>query len=59
MTHAAGAAARLVDAMTGDRGLPEELAVDRFAGQAADELKAAALRLYRDIYANDSSVPIE
>lgn len=59
VTHAAGAAARLVDAMAGDRILPEELAVDRFAGRAADELKVAALRLYRDIYANDSSVPIE
>ena len=55
VTHGAGAAASLVDAMAGDGALPDELAVNRFAGQPADALRAAALRLYRDIYANEST----
>lgn len=54
ITHAAGAAGSLAAAML-DRGdLAPELAVDRFEGRDEDELERAALRLYRDIYANDS-----
>lgn len=53
ITHAAGAAARLADAMTGGCELPRELGVDRFAGRPGDALQAAALRLYRDIYAHE------
>lgn len=57
ITHAAGAARALARAMTTGSELPPELAVDRFgspdeAGRRA--LRGAALRLYRDIYANDS-----
>lgn len=55
VTHGAGAAARLVDAMTGGNAMPDELAVNRFAGQPANVLEDAALRLYRDIYANESA----
>jgi len=55
VTHGAGAAAKLVDAMTGDSELPDELAVDRFAGRPVNVLREAALRLYRDIYANESA----
>lgn len=55
ITHGAGAAERLADAMAGDSELPDELAVHRFAGQPADILQQAALRLYRDIYANESA----
>ena len=34
--------------------LPPQLAVDRFAGGDMSVLRASALRLYRDIYANTS-----
>lgn len=55
VTHAAGAAGRLVAAVLDDAPLPRELSVDRFAaGDVSDEdLRRAALQLYRDIYAND------
>lgn len=56
VTHAAGAARALTRTMTDDAPLPAELAVDRF-GPLDDasrlELRSAALRLYRDIYANE------
>ncbi|MGQ7296436.1 NAD(P)/FAD-dependent oxidoreductase [Quadrisphaera sp. KR29] len=57
VTHAAGAARHVVAAVLDGAPLPRELAVDRFAtGAASDEdLRRAALRLYRDIYANDSA----
>lgn len=57
ITHAAGAARSLAATMTEDAPLPADLAVDRF-GQidhgTRDKLQDAALRLYRDIYANDA-----
>lgn len=53
VTHAAGSARRLAAAMLDGEALPTELAIDRFAGRPADALREAALRLYRDIYAND------
>lgn len=34
--------------------LPGELAVDRFDGDGWDALHTRAMRLYRDIYANDT-----
>lgn len=54
VTHAAGAARALRRAMTGEASTPQELAVGRFAGRDQDELRARALRLYRDIYANEA-----
>ena len=52
VTHAAGAAHHLVRWLTGGEPLVdlEPLAPDRFAGRDGDDLVAAALRLYRDIY---------
>lgn len=54
VTHAGGAARSLVELMTGTTpgiaGL-DALRPDRFAGRSAVELRAGALRLYRDIYA--------
>jgi len=55
ITHAAGAAAMLVDAMADAAQSPPELAIDRFDGDDPNELRTRALRLYRDIYANDSA----
>lgn len=55
VTHGAGAAAELANVMIDDSELPDELAVDRFVGQSEDILQEAALRLYRDIYANESA----
>ena len=54
VTHAGGAAVALAAALRDGTGLPPELATDRFAGRGADELRASALRLYRDIYAHDA-----
>ncbi|WP_225796398.1 NAD(P)/FAD-dependent oxidoreductase [Streptomyces aculeolatus] len=53
VTHAAGAAAALAEAMDGgDAGAGfAALAPDRFAGEPAGELRRRALRHYRDIYA--------
>jgi glycine/D-amino acid oxidase-like deaminating enzyme len=53
VTHAAGAAKLLAAAITDGDALPPELDPGRFAGRDAEELRAAALRLYRDIYANE------
>lgn len=55
VTHAAGAAAMLAEALTTDRALPPELGVARFAGTDLAILRERALRLYRDIYANDEN----
>lgn len=54
ITHAAGAAAALADGLAGGAELPAELALSRFEGHRREELVDAALRLYRDIYANDA-----
>jgi glycine/D-amino acid oxidase-like deaminating enzyme len=54
ITHAAGAAAALAGALASGSPLPGELAVDRFGTHDAASLRMAALRLYRDIYANDA-----
>lgn len=54
VTHAAGAARMLRQALTGAAPTPESLAVGRFTGRDRQELTAGALRLYRDIYANDA-----
>ena len=56
ITHAAGAAAALAAAMTDTGRVPPELRVGRFDGVMGPELEQAALRLYRDIYANDVAV---
>lgn len=53
VTHAAGAADRLAAAMLTDGELPQELGVSRFSGANHARLHERALRLYRDIYAND------
>lgn len=53
VTHAAGASRRLVASLLDEADLPAELDVERFAGTEAATLRANALRLYRDIYAND------
>ena len=53
LAHAAGAARALAGAILAGAALPPELDPNRFAGRDADELRAAALRLYRDIYANE------
>jgi glycine/D-amino acid oxidase-like deaminating enzyme len=53
LAHAAGAAKALGAAIVTGTALPPELAPNRFAGRDADELRASALRLYSDIYAND------
>ncbi|GAB7189898.1 hypothetical protein NUM3379_06040 [Kineococcus sp. NUM-3379] len=58
VTHAAGAARALADAMTRQAPLPREVAVGRFGrpdGTSRGELRDAALRLYRDIYAHDTT----
>jgi len=58
VTHAAGAAHALSGAMLDGTSLPSELAPDRFGhldDPSKNDLKEAALRLYRDIYANDGS----
>lgn len=54
VTHAGGAAARLADALIDGSELPPQLAVDRFDGDEAADLRDRALRLYRDIYAHDA-----
>lgn len=54
VTHAAGAAERLATALFTDDALPTELSVGRFDGGEPTELRDRALRLYRDIYANDA-----
>ncbi|WP_067860236.1 NAD(P)/FAD-dependent oxidoreductase [Nocardia shimofusensis] len=56
VTHAAGAAAALTDALVGGGDLPAGLAVDRFAGSGLTELRDNALRLYNDIYAAETAV---
>lgn len=53
VTSAAGAAQTLVRAMLDGVQPPSEFAVDRFRNRASDELRTAALRLYREIYGND------
>lgn len=53
VTHAAGAADLLANALRTDIELPVELSVDRFHGSQGAELRDRALRLYRDIYSND------
>jgi glycine/D-amino acid oxidase-like deaminating enzyme len=58
VTHAAGAARTLRQALTGAAPVPAALAVDRFAGRDHQELTTGALRLYRDIYANDAASTI-
>ena len=58
ITHAAGASRALASAMTTGSELPGELAVDRFGspdGEEREALRDAALRLYRDIYANEAT----
>lgn len=55
VTHAAGAAGRLANALRADGQLPVELSVDRFDGTERAELRDSALRLYRDIYSNDGT----
>jgi glycine/D-amino acid oxidase-like deaminating enzyme len=52
VTHAAGAARMLAQAMTAQADLPARLAADRFSGDDASALRTSALRLYRDIYAS-------
>ncbi|MGO4785195.1 NAD(P)/FAD-dependent oxidoreductase [Cryobacterium sp. W22_MBD10_FK3] len=54
VTHAAGAARALTDAILSGSALPPELRPDRFDGRPPVELRESALRLYRDIYANDA-----
>ncbi|MFC8799044.1 NAD(P)/FAD-dependent oxidoreductase [Promicromonospora sp. NPDC057138] len=54
VTHAAGAVRMLRRALTGETPTPEALAIGRFAGRDRQELTTGALRLYRDIYANDA-----
>ncbi len=54
LAHAAGAARELAAAIVTDAALPSELDPNRFAGRDADELRASALRLYSDIYANEA-----
>lgn len=51
VTHAAGAAVALVNTIDERGDLPKELAIDRFDGMEAADLRSAALRFYRDIYA--------
>lgn len=55
ITHAAGAAGMLAAAMLDGVAPAPDLAVDRFRGRDTSALESAALRLYRDIYANDSA----
>lgn len=55
VTHASGTARALAAAMTGDQPLPPALDPDRFHNTPQKELRSAALRLYRDIYANDAT----
>lgn len=55
VTHAAGAASRLADALLDGSDLPHELDVTRFDGIDTAELRHRALRLYRDIYANGAA----
>ena len=57
LAHAAGGAKALAAAIVSGAELPPELDPDRFAGQDSDELRASALRLYSDIYANDVFPP--
>lgn len=54
VTHAAGASRMLANAMLDGDDLPNELEPSRFAGDDATTLRESALRLYRDIYANDA-----
>lgn len=54
ITHAAGAARALAAALTTGRDLPRELDPARFAGTSIAQMRDSALRLYRDIYANDA-----
>ncbi|MGY1962568.1 NAD(P)/FAD-dependent oxidoreductase [Nocardia gipuzkoensis] len=51
VTHAGGVAAAVAAAITDGVPLPVGLDPSRFRGRSLDELKANALRLYRDIYA--------
>ncbi|MFW6690815.1 NAD(P)/FAD-dependent oxidoreductase [Streptomyces sp. MAR4 CNX-425] len=51
VTHAAGAAAALAEAIDGGEPGPAALAPDRFAGEPAGELRRRALGHYNDIYA--------
>ncbi|NDL59023.1 FAD-dependent oxidoreductase [Phytoactinopolyspora sp. XMNu-373] len=55
VTHAAGAARTLADAMLDRSDLPHELHLTRFAESDTATLRESALRLYRDIYANDAA----
>ncbi len=55
ITHAAGATRMLADAMLDGGDLPRELDPTRFAGADPTALRENALRLYRDIYANDAA----
>lgn len=54
VTHAAGASRTLADAMLDQSETPRELDLTRFAGLDTATLRESALRLYRDIYANDA-----
>jgi len=53
ITHAAGAAHILAQAIQHDIPIPPTLAVNRFAGSPSGSLAGSAMRLYRDIYASD------
>ncbi|WP_309082326.1 FAD-binding oxidoreductase [Zhihengliuella sp.] len=55
VTHAAGASRMLTEAMLDGLEIVQELDPARFAGTDAAMLKDSALRLYRDIYANDAT----
>ncbi|WP_081341300.1 NAD(P)/FAD-dependent oxidoreductase [Rhodococcus erythropolis] len=54
VTHAAGAASLLAQSLVDSIDLPPQLRVDRFGNRESNALRGAALRLYRDIYSNDS-----
>ena len=56
ITHAAGAAAKLVHALTTDSDLPRELAVDRFLKRTPQMLHEEALKRYRDIYVSEAEI---
>lgn len=55
VTHAAGTARALADAITAGEYLPSELDPTRFGGTPREALQASALQLYRDIYATETN----
>lgn len=55
VTHAAGASRMLTEAMFDGLEVVQEFDPARFAGTDAAMLEDSALRLYRDIYANDAA----